>query len=200
MKYIVYDPASGEIFVSGECSVPDARGMGTLMEDVDAANGTHYVLSGALTPYTAAQAAAKAARPAYDCTWDNTEMAWQDARTLADAQAQQIDALTAAYQTAIAQPVPFTTAAGVAKTYQADAGSIANLTSAMLGFQAAQATSPGFYWLSADNTQVPFTYADVGGLAAAFIAQGAPAFAKLQTLKNAVRAATTTAAVRAVSW
>jgi len=88
----------------------------------------------------------------------------------------------------------------VAQTYQADAGSIANCTAAMLGSQASQTTPTGFYWLAADNTHVPFTYADLQGLAAAFLAQGAPAFIHLQTQKAAVRAATTVAAASGVTW
>ena len=130
----------------------------------------------------------------------NGQFVWDDPRSLAQAQADQIAVLTDAYQTAIAQPVPFTTATGVAQMFQADADSIYNCTAAMLGCQGAQATPAGFYWLAQDNTQVPFTYADLQGLAAAFLAQGAPAFAKLQSLKTAVRAATTVEAVKAQAW
>ena len=200
MNFVTYDPASGEIHSFGADDAPDVPTGMSLLADCTGTYDSGYVHEGVFTPYTSAQAAAKAARPDYDCRWDNTAMAWQDLRVLAQAQADQIAALTAAYDTAISQAVPFTTVAGVAQTYQADAGSISNCTAAMLGCQGAQATPTGFYWLAVDNTQVPFTYADLQGLAAAFLAQGAPAFAKLQTLKNAVRAATTVAAVAAVVW
>lgn len=122
------------------------------------------------------------------------------AQVLAQTQAAQIVTLTQAYGAAIQQPVSYTSKGGVTKTYQADPQSVANLTSMLLAFQAAGVTPTGFYWLSLDNTQVPFTYADLQGLAAAFGEQGAAAFQHLQTKKEAVRAASTVAAVEAVTW
>lgn len=120
--------------------------------------------------------------------------------TLAEAQAAQVQTLTASYEAAIAAPVSCTSKAGVAKTYQADPASVSNLQNTLLGLQAAQATPTGFYWVAADNTQVLFTYADLQALAAAMLAQGWAAFQKLQTLKAEVAAATTVTAVQAVTW
>lgn len=121
-------------------------------------------------------------------------------QTLAQVQATQIAALTTAYSNAVAMPVSYTAKNGTTKTYQADPASVRNLTSMMLAFQLAGATPAGFYWVAQDNTQVPFAYADLQGLAAAFGTQGAAAFAHLQTQKAAVIAATTTAAVQATGW
>ncbi len=120
--------------------------------------------------------------------------------SLAAAQANKLNAVKQAYQTAIAQPVSFTTKAGVAKTYQADSVSVSNLQAALLGASLTQATPSGFYWVSSDNTQVAFEYADLQGLAATIFAQGATAFQHLQSLKATIAAATTAAAVRAVTW
>lgn len=120
--------------------------------------------------------------------------------SLEEVQAQQINTLAQAYRQAIQQPVSYTSKGGVTKTYQADQQSVANLTQMLLAFQAAAATPSGFYWVAADNTQVPFAYADMQGLAAAFGAQGAAAFQHLQTLKAEVMAATTTSAVQAITW
>lgn len=150
--------------------------------------------------YAAAAWVDKPAQPSPYCTWDATSKTWIDARPLAQAQADQTATLTAAYTAAIAQPVAFTSAAGVAQTYQADPQSVSNTVASMLGCQAAQATPAGFFWVALDNTHVPFTYADLQGLAAAMFAQGAVAFAKLQVLKEQVRAATTVDAVGAVVW
>ncbi len=119
---------------------------------------------------------------------------------LAAGQATQNGVLAGAYANAVVQPVAYTSQAAVAKTYQADPGSVANLQASLAGFAAAQATPAGFYWVAADNTQVPFTYADLQGLAAAMLAQGWTAFQHLQTQKAAVNAATTLAAVQAVTW
>lgn len=122
------------------------------------------------------------------------------AQLLEVAQTAQITALTAAYQSAIVVPVSYTSKGGVTKTYQADAASVANLSQMLLAFAASQAVPAGFYWVSLDNTQVPFTYADMQGLAAAFGTQGAAAFQQLQSLKAQVNAATTVSAVQAVVW
>jgi len=119
---------------------------------------------------------------------------------LAQAQAAQIATLYAAYQQAIQFPASYTSKGGVTKTYQADPGSVANLQSMLLAFGATQTAPSGFYWVAADNTQVPFTYADMQGLAQAFGAQGAAAFQHLQTQKAAVKAATTVSEVQAITW
>jgi len=122
------------------------------------------------------------------------------AGVVADAQGAQGVSLGAAYAAACAQPVSFTTAAKVTKTFQADPGSITVLQQTLAGLSGAQATPAGFYWVAADNTQVPFSFADLQGLAAAMLAQGWTAFQHLQTLKAEVAAATTVAAVLAVTW
>jgi hypothetical protein len=132
-------------------------------------------------------------------TWDGTNFT-NPLPTLAQAQAAQIALLTAAYQQAIQQPVSYTSKGGVTKTYQADPGSIANLQAMLLAFGATQTVPSGFYWVSADNTQVPFVYADMQGLAQVIGTQGATAFQHLQTQKAAVNAATTVTAVQSIVW
>ncbi|MEX3690832.1 DUF4376 domain-containing protein [Paraburkholderia sp. BR14263] len=119
---------------------------------------------------------------------------------LEQARVQQIAVLRAAYNTAIQQPVSYTSKAGVTKGYQTDSVSVSNLSQMILAFQATGAVPDGFYWVAADNTQVPFTYADLQGLAQAMGAQGAAAFQKFQTLKVEVAAAATIAAVQAIDW
>lgn len=124
--------------------------------------------------------------------------------TLAQAQATQIALLTAAYQNAIQQPVSYTSKGGVTKTYQTDQQSIDNLRNSITGCAGLGLTATGIppcpYWVAFDNTQVPFTVADVQGLAAVVYQQGATAFQHLQTQKAAVNAATTVAAVQAIVW
>lgn len=120
--------------------------------------------------------------------------------TVGEVQTAQIAALSAAYQNAIAGPVSYTSKGGVTKIYQADPQSVANIVQSLAGCQALQATPVGFYWVAEDNTQVPFTYADLQGLAAAMYALGAAAFAHLQDKKTAVLAATTVAEVEAIIW
>lgn len=121
--------------------------------------------------------------------------------TLAKAQTTQVVLLTKAYSNAIQQAVSYTSKGGVTEIYQATTQSVSNLTQMLLAFSAAQTVPTGFYWVAADNSQVPFTYADMQGLAAVFGVQGAAAFQVLQTLKAQVNAANqTVAGVQAVVW
>ncbi len=119
---------------------------------------------------------------------------------LADVRTAKLTDLANSYALATQQSVGFTTQAGVQKTYQADSQSVSNLQAMLIAFQAAGATPQGFYWVAADNTQVPFTYADMQGLAQAIGAQGAAAFQRLQSLKTQVRSAATYSAIQAVAW
>lgn len=100
--------------------------------------------------------------------------------------AAQLAALAATYETAIAQPVSFTAAAGVTKTYQADPQSRQNVADMLNAYTHAGALPAGFYWVAEDNTQVPFTLADLQGLAAELGAQGWAAFQALQAGKKAL--------------
>lgn len=113
-----------------------------------------------------------------------------EADKLAEAQAVKNGELSLAYGAAISADIQFKSADGTTQTYQADKGSRDDLHDMLAGF-AATATAPsGFYWVASDNTHVPFTYADMQGLAQAMATRGAADFAKLQTLKDQVRAVT----------
>ena len=112
---------------------------------------------------------------------------WPPAPTPAELGAQQTPRLVEACQTATELPVVFTTAAGITDTYQADARSVARLQAAIIGFQ--KKTPPGFYWVSATNVPVPFTFADLQALALLMVAQGWDAFQRLTDAKAKVRAA-----------
>lgn len=120
--------------------------------------------------------------------------------TLAQAQAQQCDIIDAAYAEAIQENVTFTTEGGVSKAFQADLDSQTLVVQVTQGYAIAGSTPSGFYWVSADNTQVPFTLADLQGLYKAMLTQGWAAFQKRQTLKAQINAATTVEAVKAVGW
>lgn len=91
--------------------------------------------------------------------------------------------LDAGYAQAIAQPVTITTHAGVTKAYQADPASRQNVHDMLTAYAPSGALPADFYWVAADNTQVPFVLSDLQELAAALGAQGWSAFQKLQTLK-----------------
>jgi hypothetical protein len=122
------------------------------------------------------------------------------AQLLAAAQAAQDAAIDGAYVSAVQQSVTLKTAAGVSETFQADANSQTILMQAVQGYQIAGGTPSGFYWKATDNTQVPFTLADLQGLYTTILAQGWAAFQKRTTLKAQIAAATSVSAAQAVTW
>lgn len=119
---------------------------------------------------------------------------------LSAAQAQQRALIDAAYANAVQQNVTYKTVAGTTETFEADTASQTLVMQATQGYAIAGATPAGFYWVAADNAQVPFTLADLQGLYQAILAQGWTAFQKRQTLKAQIDAATTVEAVQAIVW
>lgn len=120
---------------------------------------------------------------------------------LEDLKAAALKRLQAAYQVASQASISYTSVAGVTQVYQADtAKSVRNLSDQLNAYQATQATPPGYYWIAQDNTRVPFTYADLQGLALAIGAGASQAFYVLQDLKAALRDASNAAEVQAIAW
>ena len=122
------------------------------------------------------------------------------AQLLTAAQVTQIGLLLASYSNAIVQPVSYTSVAGVVKTYQTNTQSVDNLLRMTAAYAKAAATPTGFYWIATDNTQVPFTFADLQQLAAVMGVPGWTAFQNLQTKKASVMAATTVSAVQLITF
>ena len=122
------------------------------------------------------------------------------AQLLVATQAAQLTLLKSAWQTATLIPVSYPSLGGAVKTYQTDAQSISNLTGANIACAQSGITPAGFFWVAADNTQVPFAYADLQGLAAAIFAQSAADFARYQIRKAAILAALTVAAVEVITF
>lgn len=120
--------------------------------------------------------------------------------TLAQVQAAHIGQLNNAYQTAITAPVSYTTAAGVPATFAQDAQAKAYLQDAIVAGQKAQAWPLNLWMNTAGSPISPFTYADLQGLAAAMEAAEVPAYQDLLTKIAAVQAATSVAAVQAISF
>jgi len=121
-------------------------------------------------------------------------------KQLSDAKVSRNSSLALAYQNAITQNVAFTNSSGVDKDYQSDSNSIENLSRSILGCQSSQSTPTGFYWVSSDNTQVPFSFNDLQLLTSAIFLQASVAFAKYQSLKSSVNEATTLDAVQSIAW
>jgi len=110
---------------------------------------------------------------------------------LNQAQFKQIAAIEAAYTAANEAPITY-----AGHTFQADAASVALMA------QVASALPAGasIGWYDIDNIEVPLTDVQFAELRRAILTRGQPLFAKKQTLKDAIRAATTVAEVEAVTW
>lgn len=128
-------------------------------------------------------------------TWTDVTGSWPPPITLSQAQTAQIAILYQSYLTAIYQPVTYN---GI--VYQADQGSQDNLNKMLAVYTPQGATPAGFYWVAADNSQTPFTLANMQSLANVMGSQGWTAFQHLQTKKAAVLAATTIAQVQTITW
>lgn len=120
--------------------------------------------------------------------------------SLSTVRAAKLNEMRAAYAAAISADIPFTTAGGVAKTFQADEASRLVLNQMIAARMKANTAPLGFYWVASDNTRVPFAFADMQDLAAAMGDRGWAAFQNLQNKKAAALAALTAADVQAVVW
>lgn len=91
--YIVYDPGTGEIEISGTCSPEQFDGPvenNKCRMEAEASTATHFVSNGLLVAYTAQQAAAKADRPSHRHKWDNTTFSWIEASPPVESQEVRI--------------------------------------------------------------------------------------------------------------
>lgn len=122
------------------------------------------------------------------------------APTLSAAQTAQIESLYASFTAASHADIAFSNAAGTASTYQADETARARISRALASYTPVGSVPTGFYWVDAANAQQPFTLADLQGFAKAIADREWADFQHLQTLKSQVMAATTVAAVQAVTW
>lgn len=199
MKYLTYDPTTGEILTYGESDSLAQHDAPTIYNS-DATTWTHHIVDGVPVAYTDAQRAAKAAMPDYPTLWSNATMGWQDLRDIATVREDVLATLEAAYVDAIAHDISFTTSAGDTRAYQADADSVGKARDCILGCMGPSGLPDGFYWVAKDNTRVPFAWGDLQGLAGAMFQQGHAAFEKLQDLKVAARAAATVGELKSVVW
>ena len=124
------------------------------------------------------------------------------AQLLTAAQAAQAIILQAGFQAAMALPVPFTNAAGVASSYPNMDTVSFNGKTAMQNLEtvinAGAAAWTFKYWLDVNGDAQIFTFADVQGLAAAMSAQDTPSELNLVSKIGQVQKATTVSAVQKI--
>ena len=126
------------------------------------------------------------------------------APTLAEAQYSQIAALQASYQAAISAPISFKNAAGVTSTYAfGNTLTMGGTNAQELLTQILAAGTADWkagVWFDTSGIAQAMTFADLQGLAAAVEAMETPDEQNLMTKIAEVQAATTVAAVQAITF
>ena len=116
-----------------------------------------------------------------------------NAYLLAQAQAVQISAIESAYETGNALPIAY-----MSTTFQADVDSQALIANVL---QACGGSLPsGFEWYDSNNSGVVMSFAQLQGLAGTILMRGQPLFVNKQTKKALIKAATTVAAINAITF
>lgn len=111
--------------------------------------------------------------------------------SLETVKSEKISSLYSSYLIASSEPITY-----LNNTFQADLSS-QDLISKCLS---AGAVPVGFYWLDANNGEVPMTFTQLQGLALAILTRGQTAFNHLQSLKTTIKSAVDSAAVKAITW
>jgi hypothetical protein len=166
----------------------------TLVTTGDFDGQLFYLAAGVVTAYSEAQTTAKHARPRYAARWDNTSMAWQDLRTLADVKADQWRSIKDARDAA-----QYGGFAWDGSTFDSDAVSQGRIQGAV---QLAGAIGSTFAidWTLADNTVRTLSAADMLNVGIALGQHVQAQFTKARTLRAQIDAATTAEAVAAIAW
>lgn len=117
---------------------------------------------------------------------------------LAEAKINKTNEIMASWAAVAFAPIMFTAAGSTSKSYDAD---ITAMTNIMQVLTLTGETPTGFYWRLADNSrEEPFLKSDVQGLADAIGVRNIPYFQNRSDKKDAIEAATTIAAVNAITW
>lgn len=118
-----------------------------------------------------------------------------------DAMAAKIDELSAAYWATIGAPIAFTTAAGTKAIFAQTTQAKKQLDQCLSAASETKIWAPNL-WLDANGLPVtPFTFADLQGLQQAIEnADMVAAYQKFLMLIGQVHAATSIAAVKAITW
>ena len=196
-QFVVFDPATHEIVRSGFCLDDDLELQGENVIEGEGGNATHYVLNGELTGYTAAQAATKAAAPAYLAAWSNTTFQWLDPRTLDDMKIIKWAQVKAARASA-----EFGGFTWDGSRFDSDPVSTNRIMGAFALALAAQISGQPFalVWTLADNTTRTLSAADLIAVGVALGTQVGNAHANATARRHQIDVATTAAAIEGVTW
>lgn len=129
---------------------------------------------------------------------DNLIPTLPDFILLEQAKIAKLQQIQQTYSTSLATGVSFTTVANITKNFQTYSSSISSMQYTATAISNGWVIPSGFYWVSSDNTQVPFTADDLNGLLKAATDFNWSLFQTLQTNKNLVKIATTLDEVNAI--
>ena len=197
MKFILYNPASGEIRITGNCPDADfelqARTGLTLIEGE--ADELSWVNNGVVATYTPEQAALRAARPSFSATWSNQTFSWHDTRTLDQCKTTAWSSIKAERSRRMGGT--FTHAGN---TYDIDP---VNLSGATIDAREALIAGELLWsqmWVLSNNTVVTLTATQMIAVGRACKTVVSNLWATSQYLRGLIDAATTPDQVDAVAW
>jgi hypothetical protein len=156
--------------------------------------GTHYLVAGVVTAYTAEERDRLAARPSHPAAWDMATKTWVDARPLPALKAAKWRAIKAARDAA-----EFGTFACDGNTFDSDLASQSRIQGAV---QLAKLLGPAFTidWTLADNSVVTLDAAEMQAVGLALAQHVQTVHAAGRTLRAQIEAATTKADLDAIEW
>ena len=120
---------------------------------------------------------------------------WYDLRMAVTAQCELIDQC---YFDALYADIEYTNLGGVTQVFQADQASLVVMMQTIIG--SGGSLINGFVWGASDNSQVPFTFADLQGLANAIYMRGNGLYFHQQMKKAEIRACTDVESVSLINW
>lgn len=199
--FITYDPSSGEIQLSGYCqdgmySLQASGSNIALLGNYQ--NATHYVSNGIPTPYSDAQAIAKARSIFIASKWSNVTFEWIDPRSLLDFKAIKNSYINNSRLIANQGYFTFT-----GKQIAVDSLSRSDIDATNGVVTLTNEMPDGWLgaWKAADNSYVIILDVATWTLFyKAMVGQGSINFAHAQNLKAQLAKATTIAEVEAIKW
>ena len=197
MKYVIYNPADGEIVAYGEHPSPTDMGLGTLLTNVEGTTATHYVANSQVVAYSPSQAAAKSTAPSYAARWSNGSFSWVDARTLDQAKAETWETIRIARDAN--QAMGF---AWDGSKFDSDDISVQRIQGALqLALLALSAGQPfSIVWTLYDNTTRTMSAQDMVNMYLALGTFVQSIFTAGVNLRNQINAATSLSQLHNISW
>jgi hypothetical protein len=197
-NYIIFNPTTGDIEISGTCQDSDFEYQGTpetrLELDASVNGSTHYIVDGAPVAYTEGQRVARATLPTHQAKWSNETMSWLDLRPLADIKDARWEEMKVARTEAKFAPI---TVDG--RCYDANETSQSQISGAIQLSMFAPSDWT-IDWTLFDNTVATLTKPELIAVGVALGTRTSAIWTTGRTVREAIYACTTAEEVAAVVW